>query len=75
MLAALMLAIMPAAFGVLRNASFTPDRPVHVSEQTSDPTAPQLQRPDPKVDQRNSGKEDFDSRRTERLQAHNGGND
>ena len=75
MLAALMIAIMPAAFGVLRNASFTPERPVHTSEQTSDPTAPQLQRPDPRVDQRNSGKEDLDSQLTERRQAHNEGND
>jgi hypothetical protein len=75
MLAALMIAVMPAAFGVLRNASFTPERPVRISEQTSDPTAPQLQRPDPQVDQRISGKEDRDSRRAERRQAHNGGND
>jgi hypothetical protein len=71
MLAALMIAVMPAAFGVLRNASFTPERPVQISEQTSDPTAPQLQRPDPKVEQGISGKEDLDSRRTERRQAHN----
>ena len=75
MLAALMIAIMPAAFGVLRNAAFTPERPAPVTEQTSDPTAPQLQRPDPKVDQRISGNEDPDSGRTERLQAHNEGDD
>ena len=75
MLAALMLAIMPAAFGVLRNAAFTPERPAPVTEQTSDPTAPQLQRPDPRVDQRNSGKEDLDSQLTERRQAHNERND
>jgi hypothetical protein len=75
MLAALMLAIMPAAFGVLRNASFTPERPAQISEQSSDPTAPQLQRPDPEVDQRISHKEDLDSRRTERRQAHNEGDD
>lgn len=75
MLGALMLAIMPAAFGVLQNASFTPERPVHTSEQTSDPTAPELQRPDPKVDRRIRGKEDLDSQLTERRQAHNEGND
>jgi hypothetical protein len=71
MLAALMLAIMPAAFGVLRNASFIPERPVQISEQTSDPTAPQLHRPDPQVEQRIGRKEDLDSRRTERRLAHN----
>ena len=75
LLAALMLAIMPAAFGVLRNASFTPETPVQISEQTSEPTAPQLQRPDPKVDHGIRGKEDFDSRLTERRQAHNEGDD
>jgi hypothetical protein len=75
MLAGLMLAVMPAAFGVLRNASFTPERPVQISEQTSDPAAPELQRPDPKVDQGIRGEEDFDSGRTERRQAHNEGDD
>jgi hypothetical protein len=75
MLAALMIAVMPAAFGVLHNASFIPERPVRNSEQTSDPTAPQLQRPDPQVDRRIRSKEDLDSRRAERQQAHNGGND
>jgi hypothetical protein len=75
MLAALMIAVMPAAFGVLRNASFTPERPVRISDQTTDPTAPQFHRPDPQVDRRIRSKEDFDSRRTERRQAHNGGDD
>ena len=75
MLAGLMLAVMPAALGVLQNASFTPDKPVRISKQTSDPTAPQLQRPDPKVDHRIRGKEDPDSRLTERRQAHNEGDD
>ncbi|MFL6001757.1 MAG: hypothetical protein ACJ72P_03010 [Nocardioides sp.] len=75
MLAALMIAAMPAAFGVIRNASFMPETPVRISEQTSDPTAPQLQRPDPQVDQPISGKEDLESRLTERRQAHNEGDD
>jgi hypothetical protein len=75
MLAALMIAVMPAAFGVLHNASFSPERPVRISEQTTDPTAPQLHRPDPQVDQRIRSKEDSDSRRTERRQAHNEGDD
>jgi hypothetical protein len=75
MLAALILAVMPAAFGVLRNASFIPETPVRISEQTSDPTAPQLHRPDPQVDQRISGKEDLESQRTERPEAHNEGDD
>lgn len=75
MLGALMLAIMPAAFGVLRNASFIPERPAPVTEQTSVPTAPQLERPDPKVDRRIRGKEDLDSQLTERRQAHNEGDD
>ena len=75
MLAALVLAVMPAAFGVLRNASFVPEKPVRISQQTSDPRAPQLERPDPKVDQQISGNEDRDSGRTERRQAHNDGDD
>ena len=75
MLAGLMLAVMPAALGVLQNASFTPDKPARISEQPSEPTAPQLQRPDPKVDHRIRGKEDLDSRLTERRQAHNEGDD
>ena len=75
MLVGLMLAVMPAALGVLQNASFTPESPVRNSEQTSEPTAPQLQRPDPKVDHGIRGKEDFDSRLTERRQAHNEGDD
>jgi len=75
MLVALLLAATPAALGVLRNASFTPERPVPISEQTNDPTAPQRQRPDPEVDQGISGKEDPDSHRTERRLAHNEGDD
>jgi hypothetical protein len=75
MLAALMLAATPAALGVLHNAAFTPGTPAHISEQSSDPTAPRLQRPDPQVNQRTSRKEDPDSRRTERRQAHNEGDD
>ena len=75
MLAALMLAVVPAALGVLQNDLFTPETPARINEQTIDPAAPQLHRPEPKVDSRTSGNEDSDSRRTERRQAHNEGND
>jgi hypothetical protein len=71
MLAALVLAVVPALLGVLENDLFRPESPSHVSEQTSDPTAPQLQRPDPAVDDRISGNEHSNSPRSERLQAHN----
>jgi hypothetical protein len=75
MLAALMIAVMPAAFGLLRNASFTPETPVQIPEQSISPTPPQLPRPDPEVDQPGSGTEDRHSGRTERRQAHNEGDD
>jgi len=73
-LAALIIAATPAALGVLRNASFTQEAPVRDPERSSQiPLQPQ--RPDPKVDGLNAGKEDRDSRLTERRQAHNEGDD
>lgn len=74
-LAALVLAVVPAALGLLQNDLFRPETPSRISKQTSDPTAPQLQRPDPQVDRGTSRKEDSDSRLTERRQAHNEGDD
>ena len=63
-LAALMIAATPAALGLLRNASFTPEAPVQAPERSS-----QIQpmRPDPEVD----GKEDRESRPSEPGRAHN----
>ena len=75
MLVALMLAATPAALGVLRNASFTPETPVRIVEHRSSPTAPEPKRPEPGVDDRTTGNEDRDSRHAERLQAHNVGDD
>lgn len=75
MLVALILAATPAALGVLRNASFTQETPVRDPEHSSSEMPPQPQRPDPKVDGLNAGKEDRDSRLTERRQAHNEGDD
>jgi len=72
MLAALIIAATPAALGVLRNASFTPETPVRTPDRSS-PTSQQLQ-PPAEVEDRTSG-EDRDSRRTERRQAHNEGDD
>ncbi len=73
MLVALMIAVMPAALGVLRNASFTPETPVRFPERSTIQLPPERQRPDPEVDERKAGKEDRDSSRTERRQAHNEG--
>ena len=75
MLAALMIAVMPAAFGLLRNASFTPETPVRIPERSSIEMPPEPQRPDPEIDEGKGGKEDRDFRRTERRQAHNEGDD
>ncbi len=75
LLAALMIAVMPAALGLLRNASFTPETPVRVPERSSIEVPPEAQRPDPEVDGRKAGTEDRDSRRTEGRQAHNEGDD
>ena len=75
LLAALMIAVMPAAFGVLQNDLFTPETPARIHEQTIEPAAPQLHRPEPNVDRRTSGTEDSDSPRAERPQAHNVGDD
>jgi hypothetical protein len=72
MLAALVLAAIPAALGVLQNSSFTRETPVRFDERSSIEEAPERQRPDPEVDEGKGGKEDRDSRRTERRQAHNG---
>jgi len=75
MLAALVLAVLPALLGVLENDLFRPETPARISDRTTQPTAPQLQRPDPHVDHSMSGKEDPDSRRAERRLAHNEGDD
>ncbi len=75
MLAALMLAVMPAALGLIRNASFTPETPVRIPERSSIEMPPERRQPDPEVDERKAGKEDRDSRRTEGRQAHNEGDD
>lgn len=73
-LAALMLAGMPAALGLMQNASFTPETPVRIHERSTE-MPPELDRPDPKIDDRTTLKEDRDSRLTERRQAHNEGDD
>jgi hypothetical protein len=75
MLAALMIAVMPAAFGLLRNASFTPEAPRKIPERSSIELPPERQRPDLEVDEHKGAKEDPDSRRTDRRQAHNEGDD
>jgi hypothetical protein len=72
MLAALLLAGMPAAIGLMRSSSSTSETPVHVPEQTTSPWSPE--RPDPRIDDRN-GRQDRDSGRTDRRQAHNEGDD
>ncbi len=74
MLVALIIAATPAALGVLRNASFTPETPVRITDRSS-PASELLQPPDSEVDDRTTGEEDRDSRRTERRQAHNEGDD
>jgi hypothetical protein len=75
MLAALMIAVTPAAFGLIRNASFTPEAPVRIPERSGIELPAERQQLDPEVDERKAGKEDPDSRRTERRQAHNEGDD
>jgi len=75
MLAALMIAVMPAALGLLQNASFTPETPVRLPERSSIEVPPEPQRPGPEVNERKGAKEDRDSPRTERRQAHNEGDD
>jgi hypothetical protein len=75
MLAALMIAVTPAALGLLRNASFTPETPVRFPERSSIEAPPERQRPEPEVDDRKGAEEDRDSSRTERRQAHNEGDD
>jgi hypothetical protein len=72
MLAALVLAAIPAALGVLQNSSFTRETPVRFDERSSIEEAPGRQRPDPEVDEDKGGTEDRDSRLTEHGQAHNG---
>ena len=73
-LAALIIAATPAALGVIRNASFTPETPVRIVDRSS-PVSPQPQRPDAAADDRTTGDEDRDSRHAERRQAHNEGDD
>ncbi len=79
MLAALMIAATPAALGLIRNASFTPETPVRFPERSTIQLPPERQQPDPEIDERKAGKEagkeDRDSRRTEGRQAHNEGDD
>ena len=55
MLAALIIAATPAALGVLRNASFTPETPVRIPDRSS-PTSQLLQPPDSEVDDRTTGR-------------------
>lgn len=74
-LAALMIAATPAALGLIRNASFTPETPVRFPERSTIQLPPERQQPDPEIDERKAGKEDRDSRRTEGRQAHNEGDD
>ena len=75
MLVALVLAATPAALGVLRNAAFTPETPVRIMDGRSSPTQPESQQPGPQVDNLKGDDQDRDSRRTERRQAHNEGDD
>lgn len=75
MLAALMLAAAPAALGVLRNASFTPETPVRILDRSSSPTPEPPQRPGREIEDRTTSEEDRDSGRMERQQAHNEGDD
>lgn len=75
MIAALLIAAMPAALGMLWNASFDSETPVRIHDKSSSPTPPVPQRPKPKIDDRTARGEDRDSGRTERQQAHNEGDD
>jgi hypothetical protein len=74
-LAALMIAVTPAALGLLRNASFTPETPVRFPERSTIQLPPEQQQPEADADERKAGTEDRDSRRTEGRQAHNEGDD
>ena len=75
MLAALLLAATPAALGVIRNASFTPETPVRIMDRNSSPKDMNPQQPDTQVDNLNGDDQDLDSPRIERRQAHNDGDD
>ena len=75
MLVALIIAATPAALGVLRNASFTPETPVRIPERSSPAPPSCCSRPTPRSMTGPAGEEDRDSRRTERRQAHNEGDD
>ncbi|MGH3335007.1 MAG: hypothetical protein ACRDOZ_04235 [Nocardioides sp.] len=75
MLAALMIAVTPAALGLLRNASFTQETPVRPPERSTIQLPPERQQLDREIDERKAGTEDRDSSRTERRQAHNEGDD
>jgi hypothetical protein len=72
MLAALLLAGMPAAIGLM-NTSYSSETPVQIPHETNSPLAPE--RPDPQIDVRIRDKQDRNSGRTERRQAHNEGDD
>jgi hypothetical protein len=74
-LAALMIAATPAALGLIRNASFTPETPVRFPERSTVQLPPERQQPDPDIDERKAGTEDGDSRRIKGPQAHNEGDD
>ncbi len=78
-LAALMIAATPAALGLIQNASFTPETPVRFPERGTIQLPPERQQPAPEIAERRAGKEagkeDRDSRRTDRQQAHNEGDD
>jgi hypothetical protein len=73
-LAAMMIAVMPAALGLFSNASFIPETPVRAPEQ-SEPLEPQPMRPTPGVDDRKSDRQDRESPRSGPGQAHNEGDD
>jgi hypothetical protein len=75
MIAALLIAAMPAALGMLYNTSFDSETPVRIQDKSSSPTPPVPQRPNPRIDDRAAGGEDRDSGLTKRRQAHNEGDD
>jgi hypothetical protein len=57
MLAALLIAATPAALGLIRNASFTPETPVQSPERSIIQLPPERQQSDPERDERKAGKE------------------
>jgi hypothetical protein len=71
-LAALLLAGMPATIGLMYT-SFSGETPDQVPDQTHSPLVPE--RPDPKIDVRTRDGQDRNSARTGRQQAHNEGDD